>query len=76
LIRTAFGCNHQPALPTDLKQQSEVYGTADAVKDVTGFCDRNLTLAKGLTSSAFVRRPNSAEMLTSLRTRTSPPQRD
>ncbi len=29
-------------LPTDGKQQSEVYGTAQAaVKDVSGFCDRN-----------------------------------
>jgi Family of unknown function (DUF5330) len=29
-------------LPTDDKQRSEVYGTAEAaVKDVTGFCDRN-----------------------------------
>jgi Family of unknown function (DUF5330) len=29
-------------LPTDDKQRSEVYGTAQAaVNDVTGFCDRN-----------------------------------
>jgi hypothetical protein len=29
-------------LPTDSKQQSDVYGTAQAaVKDVSGFCERN-----------------------------------
>jgi hypothetical protein len=29
-------------LPTDQQQQSDVYGTAEAaVKDVSGFCDRN-----------------------------------
>jgi hypothetical protein len=29
-------------LPSDDKQRSEVYGTAEAaVKDVTGFCERN-----------------------------------
>ena len=36
-------------LPTDDKQRSEVYGTAQAaVNDVTGFCDRNPeTCARG-----------------------------
>ncbi|HBR25483.1 MAG TPA: hypothetical protein DD732_00335, partial [Rhizobiales bacterium] len=36
-------------LPTDDRQRSEVYGTAEAaVKDVTSFCDRNPeTCAKG-----------------------------
>ena len=43
LIRTAFWLAIVILLlPTDSKQQSEVYGTAQAaVKDVTGFCDRN-----------------------------------
>jgi Family of unknown function (DUF5330) len=43
LIRTAFWLMIVILLlPTDSKQQSEVYGTAQAaVKDVTGFCDRN-----------------------------------
>ena len=43
LIRTAFWLMILVLLlPTDEKQQSQVYGTAEAaVKDVTGFCDRN-----------------------------------
>jgi hypothetical protein len=43
LIRTAFWLMIVILLlPTDSKQQAEVYGTAQAaVKDVTGFCDRN-----------------------------------
>ncbi len=43
LIRTAFWLMILILLlPTDDKQRSEVYGTAEAaVKDVTGFCDRN-----------------------------------
>lgn len=43
LIRTAFWLGIIILLlPTDSKQQGEVYGTAQAaVKDVTGFCDRN-----------------------------------
>jgi hypothetical protein len=51
LIRTAFWLAIIILLlPTDSKQQSEVYGTAQAaVKDVTGFCDRNPdACAKGL----------------------------
>jgi hypothetical protein len=51
LIRTAFWLAIIILLlPTDTKQQSEVYGTAQAaVKDVTGFCDRNPdACAKGL----------------------------
>ena len=50
LIRTAFWLMIVILLlPTDQQQQSEVYGTAQAaVKDVTGFCDRNPeTCAKG-----------------------------
>ena len=37
-------------LPTDSRQQSDVYGTAQAaVKDVTGFCERNPNAcAKGM----------------------------
>ena len=43
LVRTAFWLIIIILLlPTDGKQQSEVYGTAQAaVKDVSGFCDRN-----------------------------------
>jgi hypothetical protein len=43
LIRTAFWLMILVLLlPTDEKQQSQVYGTAEAaVKDVTGFCSRN-----------------------------------
>jgi hypothetical protein len=43
LIRTAFWLMILVLLlPTDETQQSQVYGTAEAaVKDVTGFCDRN-----------------------------------
>ena len=51
LIRTAFWLAIIILLlPTDTKQQSEVYGTAQtAVKDVTGFCDRNPdACAKGM----------------------------
>jgi hypothetical protein len=51
LIRTAFWLAIVILLlPTDSKQQSEVYGTAQAaVKDVTGFCDRNPdACAKGM----------------------------
>ena len=51
LIRTAFWLGIIILLlPTDSKQQGEVYGTAQAaVKDVTGFCDRNPdACAKGM----------------------------
>jgi hypothetical protein len=51
LIRTAFWLAIIILLlPTDSKQQGEVYGTAQAaVKDVTGFCDRNPdACAKGM----------------------------
>jgi hypothetical protein len=43
LIRTAFWLMILVLLlPNDQQQQSEVYGTAEAaVKDVSGFCDRN-----------------------------------
>jgi hypothetical protein len=43
LIRTAFWLMIIILLlPTDDRQRSEVYGTAEAaVKDVTGFCERN-----------------------------------
>jgi hypothetical protein len=43
LIRTAFWLIILILLlPTNAQQQSEVYGTAQAaVKDVSGFCDRN-----------------------------------
>ena len=43
LIRTAFWLMIVILLlPTDAQQQSQVFGTAQAaVKDVTGFCDRN-----------------------------------
>ena len=43
LIRTAFWLIILVLLlPTNEQQQSEVYGTAQAaVKDVSGFCDRN-----------------------------------
>jgi Family of unknown function (DUF5330) len=43
LIRAAFWLMILILLiPTDDKQRSEVYGTAEAaVKDVTSFCDRN-----------------------------------
>jgi hypothetical protein len=43
LLRTAFWLMIIILLlPTDDRQRSEVYGTAEAaVKDVTGFCDRN-----------------------------------
>jgi hypothetical protein len=43
LMRTAFWLMILVLLlPTDEKQQSQVYGTAEAaVKDVTGFCNRN-----------------------------------
>jgi hypothetical protein len=43
LIRTAFWLMILVlVLPTDAQQQSQVFGTAEAaVKDVTGFCDRN-----------------------------------
>jgi hypothetical protein len=50
LIRTAFWLTVLILLlPTDDRQRSEVYGTAEAaVKDVTTFCDRNPeTCAKG-----------------------------
>ena len=43
LIRTAFWLMVLVlVLPTDEQQQSQVFGTAEAaVKDVSGFCDRN-----------------------------------
>lgn len=43
LIRTAFWLMIVILLlPTDAKQQGEIYGTAQAaVKDISGFCDRN-----------------------------------
>jgi hypothetical protein len=43
LLRTAFWLMIIILLlPTDDRQRSEVYGTAEAaVKDVTGFCERN-----------------------------------
>jgi uncharacterized protein DUF5330 len=50
LLRTAFWLMILILLlPIDDRQRSEVYGTAEAaVKDVTGFCDRNPeTCAKG-----------------------------
>jgi hypothetical protein len=50
LIRTAFWLTVLILLlPTDDRQRSEVYGTAEAaVRDVTTFCDRNPeTCAKG-----------------------------
>jgi Family of unknown function (DUF5330) len=50
LIRTAFWLMIIVLLlPTDDRQRSEVYGTAQAaVNDVAGFCDRNPeTCAKG-----------------------------
>lgn len=51
LIRTAFWLMIIILLlPTDSRQQSDVYGTAQAaVKDVTGFCERNPdACAKGM----------------------------
>ncbi len=60
LIRTAFWLTVLILLlPTDDRQRSEVYGTAEAaVKDVTTFCDRNPdTCAKGKDAfSVFVQK--------------------